>query len=124
MSMSLSDNWTKHDIVVYYKQAANKIEEVEKLAELTASDVETILEILKDAGVYKGKYHVCGRCGQEFPSIYKKLRSPLCPECRKVGREIAEKEWKLKKNIAKIAKLALESEQLRAEIDGMKEVKQ
>lgn len=123
MCISLSGNWITHDVVVYYKQAPNKIEEVEKLAELTGTDIDTIIEILKDAGVFKGKVHICGRCGHEFPSIYKKIKNPLCPDCRGICKEIANKEWKLKRNIARIASLAVESQRLREEIDGMKEDK-
>lgn len=123
MCTSLSSNWTTHDVVVYYKRAADKLGEVEKLAELTGTDIDTIIEILKDAGVFKGRVHICGRCGHEFPSIYKKIKNPLCPDCRDICKEIAEKEWKLKRNIARIASLAIESQRLREEIDEMKEVK-
>ena len=115
--ISLTDNWTKHDVIVYYKGAKNKIEEVDVLAQLTGSDVDTILEILKDAGVYKGAYHICASCGQQFPSIYKKMKNPLCPKCRKVGNEIAKLEWKLKRNIAKMEQLARENGKLRKEIE-------
>ena len=120
MSMQLLGNWTEHDVVVYYKGAANKIEEIENLADLTGTNIDTIIDILSNAGVFKGKYHICGRCGHEFPSIYKKMKNPLCPDCREVGYQLARKEWKLKQNIARMAKIELENAKLRKEIEEMK----
>lgn len=58
-----------HDIVVSYKQSANKQEQIEILADLTASDAETIIEVLKDAGVFNPNdlsFRTCKRCGEKF----------------------------------------------------------
>lgn len=65
-------------IVSLYLRAKDKDEEIEILKELTASDYETIVEILKDAGVYKQKgIKKCIICGRMFRS-----RPDTCERCR------------------------------------------
>ena len=44
---------TKHEICDLYRHAKNKPREVGILAELTASDKETIEEVLRDADLYR-----------------------------------------------------------------------
>lgn len=44
---------TKHEICDLYRHAKNKPREVGILAELTASDTETIEEVLRDADLYR-----------------------------------------------------------------------
>ena len=44
---------TGPEIVTLYKMAKDKDEQIFILAELTASDADTIIEVLKDFGEYK-----------------------------------------------------------------------
>ena len=65
-------------IVSLYIRSGYEDEQIEKLKELTASDYETIVEILKDAGVYKQKgIKKCIICGRMFRS-----RPDTCERCR------------------------------------------
>jgi hypothetical protein len=61
-----SKYWSKSEIATLYAHARNKGEEINIIAELTLSDAATIIEILKDAGVYNKKdladYAIC-KCG-------------------------------------------------------------
>lgn len=68
-----------------YRQAPNKAEEIEILAQLTASDHETIIEVLKDLGVFKAEdiknnIRVCTRCNKAYITANKKGKA-VCPEC-------------------------------------------
>lgn len=115
--ISLTDNWTTHDVVVYYKNARNKIDEIEKLAELIASDEETIIQILVDAGAFKGTFRKCNHCDNMFPAI--KKTTVLCPECRAIREKITRKKWKIKKNLVAIESYSRANAKLRQEIDEM-----
>lgn len=42
-------------IISLYLRAKDRVKEISILAQLTASDVDTIKEVLKDAGVYGGE---------------------------------------------------------------------
>lgn len=68
-----------------YRQAPNKAEEIEILAQLTASDHETIIEVLKDLGVFKAEdiknnIRVCTRCNNAYITANKKGKA-VCPNC-------------------------------------------
>ena len=53
------------DICYLYKTAKDKDEQVFILADLTCSDPETIIEVLKDAELYEEKQiQQCIRCGK------------------------------------------------------------
>lgn len=70
----------KSDVVYMYSHARDKHEEISILAELTASDIETIIEVLKEAEQpIEGKYIKCKSCGFLMPG---ESKSPLCPKCR------------------------------------------
>lgn len=116
-------NLTTAEIVKLYKESRNKVEEVQILAELTASDVETILAILQDEGVYDPDYRICVQCGNEYPRIYARQR--ICPECRENNKiakknrtEVARLELELKRNIVKIQELQREAEKIREKLRG------
>ena len=44
----ISLTWTNEEIVRSFKQAKDKVKQVEILADLTSTDIDTILVILKD----------------------------------------------------------------------------
>lgn len=73
-------------IVNLYKGARNKSEEVVILAELTASDIDTVVEVLRDANVFNEDilkdYKQCAKCGGYIP-IYRRRKY-----CRKCGEDI------------------------------------
>lgn len=70
----------KSDVVYMYSHARDKHEEISILAELTASDIETIIEVLKEAEQpIEGKFIKCKSCGFLMPG---ESKSPLCPKCR------------------------------------------
>lgn len=72
---------TNDEICYLYKSAKNKDEEVFILAELTASDAETIIEVLKDAGIYEdNQIQSCIKCKEMY---IEKCRGWICPECRR-----------------------------------------
>ena len=83
-------NYDSAEIVRSYKQAADKTEQVIILAELTCSDIDTIIEILKDAGaIHQGdiRKRICCRCGKEYiTATYKGV--PVCEDCQEQNREI------------------------------------
>lgn len=65
-----------HEICVMFKEARNKRYQINILADLTASDVETITEVLRDAGLYV-RTAQCKRCGVWF----EQYTTPYCREC-------------------------------------------
>ena len=118
------------EVVRSYKQALNKTEQVLILAELTLSDTDTILEILRDAGVlkqYEVKKRICARCGREF--VTRRDRGVMvCDHCAETKHEIAILEQKIKRNVAHIANklreigdIAERNKKIRREIDKLKE---
>lgn len=67
------------DIISLYITAKDKDEEVFILAELTASDADTIIEVLKDLNVYEEKHiQPCFNCGELY---IEKNRKRICPTC-------------------------------------------
>ena len=73
-----------YDIEFLYRKAKDKDEEVFILAELTASDVETIIEVLKDAGVYETKgIQQCIKCKEMY---IERGRAHICPSCKRKAR--------------------------------------
>lgn len=115
------NGYTKDEIILLYRQARDKVEQIRILADLTESDTETIMEILNDAGEYQGNYKICSKCGQAYPVMFKNGRSNKCPECRNISNEIAKKEYRLKQNVAKIEDIIRQNAKLADEIRKMKE---
>lgn len=117
------------EIIRSYKQADNKVAQVIILAQLTATDADTIITILKNAGVLNlkdMKRRICCRCGCEYPAPNRK-GLPVCPDCRDLNIKILDLERKIKRNNAKIAehnrnigKLMRSSSVMREKIDEMK----
>lgn len=70
-----------NDICYLYKTAKDKDNEVFILSQLTCSDVETIIEILKDEGLYE-EYQIqkCIRCGEYYIET---RRAHICLSCKK-----------------------------------------
>ena len=68
------------DICYLYRTARDRDEEVFILAELTASDADTIIEVLKDAGEYE-ENHIqrCIKCKELYIEMGRKL---ICPKCK------------------------------------------
>lgn len=114
-------DWTNEEIVASYKQAKNKIEQIKILSELTCSDIDTILTILEDAGVFEPLYIPCKICYKTFKATNKKQK--ICPECQRTTREIAVLKRNLKYITAKIQQLGLESAQIRAKINKLEEAR-
>lgn len=115
--------YSNDEIVRLYKGAKDKVAEVQFLVDLTCSDEATILEILRDAGVYEGHYKICIKCGKKFPGVYKRGHSNQCPECIKFKADYNRNIRVLKKNMAKMAELMAESNALIQDLENMKEKK-
>lgn len=123
------DNMTNEEIVRSYRQAKRKTEQIFILAELNASDPDTIIGILKEAGAldYKNlKIRICCRCDMEYIAASNR-GLPICPDCRGTAEEIKSHEYELKmmtakiqKKLREIGKLKMESEALREKIEKMK----
>lgn len=114
-------DWTNEEIVASYKQAKNKIEQIKILSELTCSDIDTILTILEDAGVFEPLYIPCKICYKTFKTTNKKQK--ICPECKRNSEEVALLKKKLKYNAVKMNSLKRESEQIRQKIKLMEDMK-
>lgn len=70
-----------YDICYLYKTAKDKDEQVFILADLTCSDPETIIEVLKDAELYEEKQiQQCIRCGKYYIET---RRAHICLSCKK-----------------------------------------
>lgn len=121
---------TNYEIAYSYKHAVNKVEQIQILADLTLSDADTIIQILKDEGVLDDKdmkHRICARCGREFRAAYLK-GVPVCPKCKDASYEIAQLEYQLKLNIAKVStklreigKIAEKNVRIRNNIEKLKE---
>lgn len=117
--------YDRDEIVRSYRQADNKMAQVVILAELTASDTDTIIQILKEEGALNlkdMKKRICCRCGCEYPAPNRK-GLPVCPDCRDLNIKILDLERRIKRNNAKIAehnrnigKLMVNSSALREQI--------
>ena len=110
-------NLTKDEIISLYLRAKHKEEEVVILSQLTASDTDTILEILKDAGVYSGAYGTCARCGYRFPSLT--TRKKYCWKCAETQKRISRLKQMIKQNNAKILEAQRWNAQYRMELDKL-----
>lgn len=113
--------YSNDEIVSLYKGAKDKVAEVQLLVELTCSDEATILEILRDAGVYEGQLKTCIKCGRKFPGVYKRGHSNQCPDCIKFKSEYNRNIKLLKKKMDKMAALMEESNALIEDLESMKE---
>lgn len=77
-------NLTYDEIISLYIRAKDRDEEVFILAQLTASDAETIIEILKDAEVYEQiRIKQCIHCREMFIDGSKNGRVKICPSCKR-----------------------------------------
>lgn len=71
---------TNFEISRLYQLAKDTDEEIFILADLTDSDVETIIEVLKDEGVYEEKQiQKCIKCKEMY---IEKGRAHICPSCK------------------------------------------
>lgn len=112
------------EIVISYRTAKDKEAQIPILADLTGTDIETIIEVLRDAGEVNGYRRICSVCGVEFPTLQKGGRAK-CPSCREKAREErkrrenvrAHKRAQIKRNLAKIQDLQRENERLRTELE-------
>lgn len=112
----MSKEWTRPEIARQYRLARDKYKQIVILAQLTASDVETIMQILEEEGCLKDK-KVCGICGKEYPTCNGK---GVCPDCKRKERRIYYLNDKVKQNTAKIQQLGIESARMRAEVDRLR----
>ena len=77
-------NLTYDEIISLYLRAKDKDDEVFILAQLTASDAETIIEILKDAEVYEQiRIKQCIHCHEMFIDGSRNGRVKICPSCKR-----------------------------------------
>lgn len=117
-----------HEICYSYRHAVNKTDQITILAQLTASDEDTIIEILRSEGVLDERsirHRICCRCGKEYRASSKK-GLPVCPECRDINIQIKELEHCIRRNNAKIAehirnmgRITATNERLRAQIEEL-----
>lgn len=110
----------KEDIVIAYKTAKNKAEQIRILAELTNSDDETIIGYLRDAGIDAGAERTCTRCGRLYFTPHKRGRA-MCPSCKEEAKQEKIREQKrirahISRNMAKIHDLTRENESLKNEL--------
>jgi hypothetical protein len=82
--MYILSNWTKEDIVYSYRTAKNKEEQIEILAELTASDIDTVLMVLVDADEklpnLGKRFKKCIGCGGYIVASSRGKRCKICAE--------------------------------------------
>jgi predicted RNA-binding Zn ribbon-like protein len=82
-------NLTYYELISLYLRAKDKDDEVFILAQLTASDVETIIEVLKDADVYEqNKIKQCIHCKEMFIDSSKSGRIKICPTCQRYIKKV------------------------------------
>ena len=118
----ISLTWTNEEIVRSFKQAKDKVKQVEILADHTSTDIDTILVILKDYEAFKPKTRKCELCYKTYKTISTKGKA-ICPECQKTTKEIVVLKRNLKYITAKIQQLGLESAQIRAKIKSLEEAR-
>ena len=116
------------EICTSFKLSQNKKMQISILAELTDTDKETIIEILKDHGLYvrMGKCQGCGKLCRQYINR-------LCPECemrkaklraqeeargRCIRYQIQERTQKRQGLIREIGIIDKEIEQLKEELNG------
>ena len=110
---------SKEEIIFMYKGAKHKEEQISILAQLTASDTDTILEILKDAGVYSGAYRNCPKCGKVFPALTHYNKGRCCEECRERSAKIANLKHRLKKNATRMQEIQRLNVRYREELNRL-----
>lgn len=108
------------EIVIAYKQAKNKSGQIDILADLTMSDAETIITILRDNGVNAGVMRTCCWCGRDYYAKDKRGKA-LCLPCHEAYIEEKVREEKrirlhISRNVAKIKELTVENEKLKREL--------
>lgn len=118
-----------HEICYSYRHAVNKMDQITILAQLTASDEDTIIEILRSEGVLDERHiktRICCRCGREY-RVRTQKGLPVCPACRDINIQIKELEHVIRRNNAKIAehirnmgKITATNERLRAQIEELR----
>lgn len=75
------------DIISLYVTAEDKDEEIFILAELTISDPETIIELLKDLCLYQeNNIKKCSECGRLFINRGSNRLPAVCKACRIMRR--------------------------------------
>lgn len=80
-------NLTYDEIISLYLRAKDKDEEVFILAQLTASDAETIIEVLRDAEVYvENNIKQCANCKRLFIHSGSMRLPAVCKPCRIMQR--------------------------------------
>jgi recombinational DNA repair protein RecR len=80
----MSGAYTIDDVISLYVTAKDKDKQIFILAQLTASDVETIIEVLKDNGIYEEKgIQECFNCHELFISYN---RNRVCETCKRKNR--------------------------------------
>lgn len=98
----ISQNGVDYEqILRLYRIADNKGEQILILAELTASDEETIIEVLKDHGVFNPEdiadsLRTCTGCGRKYIARDRRGRA-VCPQCAFRRRKQRENEKTKKK---------------------------
>lgn len=110
--------WTKEEIVRNFTFAKNKEKQVEILADLTQTDIDTILQILEEAGAFEPKKRVCAWCYRTYNTIHVQGKA-VCPECRKTTQKIIELKRELKYITARIQQLGMDSAKIRSEINRL-----
>ena len=108
------------EIVIAYRTAKDKAEQIHILAELTQSDDETIIAVLRESGEPAGAERTCKRCGRQYFSVNKRGRA-MCPSCREEAfrekkREYTRLRTQIARNMAKIHDLNRENETLKREL--------
>lgn len=85
-----------NEICYLYKTAKDKDNEIFILGELTLSDPETIIEILKDEGVYEEKQiQKCIKCKNMYIEYG---RSHICQYCKKKHKLAIKRKERRKEN--------------------------
>ena len=113
--------YTKEEVVDLYVHSKNKREEIKLLADLTASDVDTIMAILVDAGVYEPYIVECKACGILFSSTQQKPRTcGLCKEQSQINKKMAHNKCNLYRWQKEYDQLAKEVESIKKKLNQKK----
>lgn len=119
----MNENEEREEICESFRLAANKRQQIGILAELYDTDKETVVEILRDAGLYVREC-MCRRCGKR----YKRLLAPVCRQCEEIEakeklRKEARKKWvdyQIRQNEQRAASLLRQAALLKLENDRLK----
>ena len=116
------------EITTSFRQARNKSEQIRILADLSDTDTETVIEVLKDNDMCVSVAK-CRRCGRTF----QKYLRPYCPTCeRLIAAQKRQAEnykrwvlWQIKQNAVKrkalvrmVKDLDIDTQRLKEEING------